>query len=232
MKIYIKYILSISIVVLTSFASAQMNERGKKNFFLEPESVFNFSNAKKSAYTGNKCGLSNGVSGGKIFSKFIKAGLVCRYNQTIIGTWQDTLQGVDPQTYLDYEKISSTYAGLEAELMFPFLSFSLGKSKRYECKTLTNFLAMGTEFGFNFGGSSTLYTLKANQLFLNASWLFLLKNSGSKKKQAANDIYFCINMKHGQTPFAQRSGGGEKFYSTYWGISILWVRYKTSNWLK
>lgn len=205
-------------------SGAQMWERGKKNFFVEPEGSVNFSNYKKSAYTGNKYGMSFGLSGGKIFSGFIKTGLVYRYNQHSIGTWDSVA--------LTHSTVPRQYAGAKAELMFPFLRFNLGKSNRYECKTLTNFLSLGPEFGFNFGGTNTRYTINSTEFMLNASWLFLIKNSGSNKKQAANDVYFSINMKHGQTPFSQRAGGGQKFYSTYWGISILWVKYKTGNWLR
>jgi hypothetical protein len=210
--------------IFTGQAWSQMWERGKKNFFLEPEAAINFANYKKSAYLGDKFGMSYGLSGGKIFKTFLKTGLVYRYNQNIVGAWDSTA--------LNHATVPCQYAGAKVELMFPFMTFSLGKSKHYECKTLTNFLMLGPEFGYNFAGGTNQYQLKPTEFLLSASYGFLLKNSGSNKKQSANDIYFCLNMKHGQAPFAQRVVDSQKFYTTYWGISILWVRYKTGNWLR
>ncbi|HYG52083.1 MAG TPA: hypothetical protein VD905_14325 [Flavobacteriales bacterium] len=214
-----------SVVLIVSLnVHAQMWERGKKNFFLEPEASLNFANYKKSAYMGNKYGMSFGLSGGKIFKGFLKTGLVYRYNQNTIGNWYSTA--------LTHTPVQRQYAGIKAELMVPFLQLNLGKSNRYECKTLSIYLMLGPEFGYNFAGGTSDFKINSTELLLCASWGFLLKNSGSNKKQAANDIYFCLNMKHGQTPFAQRAADSQKFYSTYWGVSILWVKYKTGNWLR
>ncbi len=227
-------IISFLLVFLPLIGNAQMHERGKKNFFLEPEISHSYSNSKKSAYSGNPIRFSPGLSGGRIFANFFKVGVVYRYCANKIVTWKDTTFFTAMPVGKYYEDVDRHYAGIKAELMFPFLRFNLGKSKRHECKSLTNFLMLGPEFGYNIASVSenNSYKVSSTNFLLCASWGFLLKNSGSNKKQAANDVFLCINMKHGQNTFAQRVSDGQKFYSTYWGISILWVKYKTGNWLR
>lgn len=204
-------------------AKAQMHERGKKNFFLEPEGSVNFANHKSNAFTGNKFGMAYGMSAGKIFAGFIKTGLVYRYNQNVIGNFDSS--------EVRYTNFQHQSIGIKADLMIPFLHFNLGKSNKYECMGITNYLLLGPEFDYNFGAKNLAYSIKPTTFLLNVSYAMLFKKSGSKKKQAANDIYVSINMKKGLSNFAKYSIDSQKFYSTYWGISIIWIHYKTGNWL-
>ena len=223
MKIF-KTILTLFAFQISLFANAQMYERGKKNFFIEPEGEINFSNHKSNAFTGSKFGTSYGLSAGKVFLGFLKTGIVFRYNQNLISNFDSTIEIHSP--------VQTNTIAIKSDLMIPFLNFSLGKSKHYECTSLTNYLFLGPEFGYNFGPNNSNYSINAFNVLLNAGYGMIFKKSGSNKKQAANDIYIVINMKKGLSAFVSQSSDSQKFYSTYWGLSLTWIHYKTGNWLR
>lgn len=206
-------------------ADAQIYERGKKNFFIEPHVSFNFSNAKRSAYTGNERNFTYGLSGGKVFQGWIKVGLDYSYNNfSYTYTTSDTLGEfkANPSTH---------YAGIRADAMFPLMRSSLGKSKRYECRSLTNFIFIGPEYGMHFGSDEeNVFTLNRNVFALNFSWGMIFKNSGSRKKQAALDFYIMFNLKKAFTPYMNIVPTNQKIYPTYWGVSFVFVKYRVGKW--
>jgi len=217
-----KFLKFIIILLIPVFGYGQMYERGRKNFFLEPEGGVNFSNYKSNAFTGNNMGTYFGMSVGKTWAGVFKTGLVYRYGIHDSGKR-------DPIGMPYDSRVTRQTAGIKAEILLPLFSGGLGKSNKYECRAINNYFILGPEFGYNFTKGSENFKMNSTEFLLNAGWGFLFKKSGGRKKQQANDIFICLNLKKGLSPYAVSDN--MKLYSTYWGVSILWIRYKTGNFL-
>lgn len=219
-----RHFILISLILISFLSSAQMHERGRKNFYVEPFGAINFSNSKKKAYGGSEYGFSYGISAGKQFAGLFRLGLQYQYNQHKVGFYTtEQLYSVDFKRNL---------VGVKGDLLLPFFSYYLGKSKKYECTMVTNYFIVGPEFDFVFSEKNSFFTGTPNEFMLNAAWAMLFKKSGGRKTQAANDIYVSLNFKKSFSSFGKLEVYNQNFYSVYYGVSLIWIRYKTSNWLK
>ena len=207
----------------TNVINAQIYERGKKNFFIEPTAYLNFSNANKKAYTGHEKSMSFSLTGGKVFMGWLKTGLTYNYNNFTFN-YSDTLttNKANAQTH---------YAGIRTDIMIPIMASSMGKSKNYECRSLTNFIFIGPEYGMHFGtDKANIYKINPSAFSMNFAWGMIFKNSGSRKKQAAFDLYIMLNLKRAFANYMTILPTNQKIYPTYWGISLVLVKYKVGKW--
>lgn len=208
-----KKTLAVLFLLNTFALQAQIYERGKKNFFLEPGVYASFSNLNKSAFTGNQTGISYGLTGGKLFMDFFRVGLAYQYHQHQY-----------PLTDALTTNLTRHYAGLRADIKMPLFRVYLGKSKHYECTVLHSHLFIGPEYGMGFGGN--IGHSNTGEFLLNAAYGIQIKKSGSSKKQAAYDFYVMLNMKKALNPYLKV----QNVYGTYWGISFMLIKYRTGKW--
>lgn len=214
----IKKLLLLVLCLGYGMLNAQFYERGKKNFFIEAGAAYNFSNAHKGAFTGNETGLSYGLAGGKLFHDIFRIGAVYQYH-----TQHYAWRALFPMDFTRH------YIGLRADMMLPLFNVYLGKSNKYECTVLDNRILLGAEYGLNMGGTSA--SQPKTEFLLDLAYAIRIKKSGSTKKQAAFDFFVLLNMKKALTPYVKIPMDGQNIYGTYWGVSLMLVKYRTGKWM-
>ena len=221
-----KLLFITGMICFISFSHAQMYERGRKNFFITTGGDLTFTNEHKKAWTGNNKGYSAHIGAGKIFTDIFQLGLNYYYTN-------NNYKLADTSGALVSSAYTYQTASINANLLLPVIYSSTGKSKRYECTGLTHYLILGPEYLYRFGADGANNFTTRGGVALNMGWGFLYKKSGGRKFQQGNDIYVNLNVKKvfGQFGSIQYEGSTRSLYNTFWGVNILWVKYRTGRWL-